>query len=1028
MSASQIPTLHAPPCDDTTERIERFQTLEPGTYWRALRDVKVELPHWQGHYNTIPKDRVHLLSAIDVFDQAAHTAVLAGHPTEGSGEYRLLLAQFLQDFEYAPDGEAVREAEMRAIHARVGELQAELLQGQHNPALMALDVDKGLATWEAEQRRKAEREGQPLSGALVPADIPGGRLRTDIGFVLENKLTAGDVQAMRLVAEREATRAELQAKWITERTDAIASTIKSLTPFFKEKAAVALARTSGIRQYASELMKGIASLDLYTGKGVEVETLVTGASAAPDQKLHVLQGKVFAEEELAAWADVDAEFDYRDMKNFDRALQEESGFRAQILPFPRMIVSIATRRAALDYGDGVSGIEAALRNARNKLTFLLVRDGDNIYRVYSGEPTHEATPRLFPTMAEIDGLFRGFDGENITFRDLEFTKRAKRMDALALHYKRFLILLCGLDHRDNLFGRFYDPAEALQFLSLSFQQRHFVFVADDEPGTLLGEGRPAVANFMAAQNAQLRSGSRVLCYHNDLITPRTAPSCEKLDSDGRCVNTYARPLRESEELICYKDGPELCVEVEARRERSDGRFNARVSLTQALKERAPGFLCLDGVTADGLDWYVSNRRARIHHLDYLRLFKRAVAALRKEEAAEAPASAYLRESALQAGLLTAGEENAALDRSIVAWRCANRGKALPPVTDKAALNPILTQLYAQQNSDTTLHRVLAWIESRQLTALRVTLTGKNRLAVYAEVPAAERDATMTEWGWLRRYSLTTTSRGLTCTAERFEWLTTAPNAAETILQEWPAIADWLHVENEPFKPKTLTEARDAVNAGLGQYQALFKTEGAGLDPTHFARLLRQLIAMVLDGARKQAGESNLRIPFGAYVYRRRSEPPEVRVLAMQAPLVNWLYHYADETQRRTLVQQFSNCFKNKAHAIGLAKQPLQLRITRIQTPREPIDLSADYAYSDTLIDENAKTTSTKIFDTGTYFPFSEVVANLRAGGTVSYLKRGTGPARVYFADQLAGLSPTDLDAFFPYLHTSDQAATAADAQ
>lgn len=75
-----------------------------------------------------------------------------------------------------------------------------------------------------------------------------------------------------------------------------------------------------------------------------------------------------------------------------------------------------------------------------------MRDGQNWYQVFSDEPSHELSPRLFPTRNEIDEVFRGYNGDEIGFEDLRFSHRTNAFDAKALAYKRFLILACGLDH------------------------------------------------------------------------------------------------------------------------------------------------------------------------------------------------------------------------------------------------------------------------------------------------------------------------------------------------------------------------------------------------------------------------------------------------------------------------------------------------------------------------------------------------------------------------------------------------------
>lgn len=80
---------------------------------------------------------------------------------------------------------------------------------------------------------------------------------------------------------------------------------------------------------------------------------------------------------------------------------------------------------------------------------------------------------------------------------------------MALHYRRFLILICGLDHRLKLFGDFYDTNTPYSFLSLEFQERYFQFLHDKDGSGLLGmaETRPSLQSYLEQANSCLQSGS-----------------------------------------------------------------------------------------------------------------------------------------------------------------------------------------------------------------------------------------------------------------------------------------------------------------------------------------------------------------------------------------------------------------------------------------------------------------------------------------------------------------------------------------
>ncbi len=89
--------------------------------------------------------------------------------------------------------------------------------------------------------------------------------------------------------------------------------------------------------------------------------------------------------------------------------------------------------------------------------------------VYSGVESHLGAHTLFPTTDEQGNIFRGIDGSQVTFNDVSYTDKLKAHEMVALHYYRFLILCCGLDHRLKLFGEFYDPQDRLSFVSMAFR-------------------------------------------------------------------------------------------------------------------------------------------------------------------------------------------------------------------------------------------------------------------------------------------------------------------------------------------------------------------------------------------------------------------------------------------------------------------------------------------------------------------------------------------------------------------------------
>lgn len=904
--------------------VERFQTLEPGHYWRRKAESK----------RGLPQGVVLLLLDVIEFDGKPHTVKLATHPLEGGdGRYEYLVGEFLDEWEFAPDGAEVRERELRQLQTEIAAANTELLEGQVNPALIAPAIQKDLDAWEAkraeEARRAASESGEKPAALINPTAsselmVRGGQVRTDLAFVAEHRLTQDDVSAIRVTVEREAVIAESKVRWLTTRTDAIASKVRAMTPFFKEKAAVALAQTTHVRKFTDELMKGLASLDLYTGKNVEVVTIKEGAPAPAEELLTLMQRKLFIEEELAVWADLEEDFDYSSIELFDEHIAKSPALLQQICPTPRCVVAVAMRRRTVDY-ENIDPQEWMRRNHQNRAVFLLVRNGENLHRVYSGEPTHELVARLFPARQENEENFKGVDGEKISFNHIEFTRRMAKADAEALAYKRILILLCGLDHRLKLFGDWYAEAQGLGFISQGFQQRWMRFIGDDEEGTLIGESRPPFHEWLKSRNDYLQSGSRVLAFYPNLLTSKTAPSCIKVHygSSRDWEESIADPLTDSETKIVFKDGPDLCIEVEVKRKtwRDVKRplFNARVNLLAA--DSSFGFLCLDAVSADDLEWFIHNRASRVQGVAFLRLFKRAAAAIRAEESTEASSRAWMTSAVIEAGLADSAGAAALVGDAVRSWRCANRGKAMPSLEDKKAFDTILSLAHSLKRTQTDfVEMVEAYVEEHRLRPLLAVLTGKNRLALYVEVPPAERNNDIMEWRWVQRLSISMKPK-LNETSRKLVWLTDKADAKEVDIKRWPALDAWINASPEPFKADYLLSVVNMVERGVPTMRSMFKGAGAGLDADTFSALFRAFEERLWNSTSKTVPSVKISVPVAAYVTYGRAvggstERPidGIRVVTVRALACKWLQHFGDPSQRAKAEHTYVSIFKVKERA------------------------------------------------------------------------------------------------------------------
>ena len=933
------------------DQIARFQSLQTGQYWRSLQDIAK-----QG----IDAGEVLLIQSIRWVDDAPHTIILRPHPSkfgknvelkykddEGKerrtfftyDEHRFLLNDFLTQFEYEPDHQRVRNEEVRQLQGRINGLQAELLEAQSNPSVLANVVDSELreeASKAAEsklarlplatasdQKGKNEPEAQPADSASLPA-LPGNDLVSMATGTVANAINAGiteaGIAALKAAAGREHQIATIKSKWIQAKTSQIAATIKAMTPFYEEQAAAALAQTEDVRTYVAKLMKGIESLDLYVGKDVIVQTIREGDSAAKDVPLTFVQKKLMMDEELAVWADLDDWFDFSKADLFFEALRQHDDLVEQIFPTERCVLVMASTRRYIDYGDKWSNME---KNAQNQCVFLLVRNGMNLYRVFSSVESHLGTARLFPSKNDQEAIFRGYDGSTIKFEDVAYTDKLAAHEKYALHYKRFLLLVCGLDHRLKLFGDFYEGPQSFHFVSMAFQEQYCRFLHDDDgEGMLPSAECPMPLNdWIKEKNTYLRSGSRVLCNWGSIMTPHTAPGAckERPRSSGFDQDYY--PTNKMDTVIAFREGTSVCVEIGVASQYSwrDRTFNCKVNLSKYkpdyYERNELAYLCLDAVRAEDLRWYIHNRKTRGDHIFYIRFFKTALKFIQQERQEERATRQRLAQALMDGRIATGPEAEEIIDQAVIAWRAANRGKPLPAFNIDGSAPPAWKSLLDQMfmlagEGQRQTAEVEAFVHTLGYQPIRLVLSGGAKLVVYVAPRQEERDDRLTPHVWVHRISL---ERGKTKMVEKSRRWTMLPKAAasETTLHQWEGADEWV-CEESVFQT---FERKQQIFAIAEKGKELLADFSGPMNAEIFSKhsfdwkLLRD---HMLDGA-KYVRNPTMALPFGL-VYWPRTKEVRFLCIGSHAPHA-LLYRLApNEEARQDIRQSFIRSYGRKEHA------------------------------------------------------------------------------------------------------------------
>lgn len=161
-----------------------------------------------------------------------------------------------------------------------------------------------------------------------------------------------------------------------------------------------IARASDIEDVIDEINGRIFSVSLYAGLSEQVKKCADGAPAGYDEKLHVMQRKLFADEECLAGYKHGG-ISIESLADFDAWLCEPDN-RDRILPFPRCLVSMQVRRSSKEREwDGTIG--GGLMNFRlaedDKTTLLYIRNGEQVHRLVCSLDFDEM---IFPDQGEFD--------------------------------------------------------------------------------------------------------------------------------------------------------------------------------------------------------------------------------------------------------------------------------------------------------------------------------------------------------------------------------------------------------------------------------------------------------------------------------------------------------------------------------------------------------------------------------------------------------------------------------------------------
>lgn len=249
-----------------------------------------------------------------------------------------------------------------------------------------------------------------------------------------------------------------------------------------------------------KIMKVITTIELYLGIDEELFQIQDGEKASPNEPIQFRQMVYFMDEEIGHWKD--GGLDFQDIKWFDEWLMKDGNYK-RLLPEKKGVMVFRPRRYNKEY-KGYDPEVAAEMNRMNRMTYLLIRNGDCLYRVYTEKI--RISPRLFPQRKELQELLETLEGEMKKEGFWSDKKNQEEAEDLIYQYKKRAILMQGLIDRTEVFNPI---AKQVSMFKMYEAEGLINFIYDDE--ATLPSGRLSFKKWKDLINSKIQPGSRILC-------------------------------------------------------------------------------------------------------------------------------------------------------------------------------------------------------------------------------------------------------------------------------------------------------------------------------------------------------------------------------------------------------------------------------------------------------------------------------------------------------------------------------------
>lgn len=243
----------------------------------------------------------------------------------------------------------------------------------------------------------------------------------------------------------------------------------------------------------------IRLMELFLGVYEDVVTLRTGQAAPADYPINIRQLVLYMDEEVGTIQYINGQrgIDFQSIEEFDNWLLEDPKHLDLVLPEGKGIVALRPSRQEREYSRNFL-VNMKIKD-QNNFMYLLIRNGENLYRVFTDVRVGN---RLFPTQVEMNEVMEKLNEAE----SMSYDEEKARDQEISWRYKAAIIQ--GLIERTAVLHPL--PSDDVSLFNPDSFDRGDITLIRDAEVVSLPDGRLSFKEWRKAANENIQLGSRVV--------------------------------------------------------------------------------------------------------------------------------------------------------------------------------------------------------------------------------------------------------------------------------------------------------------------------------------------------------------------------------------------------------------------------------------------------------------------------------------------------------------------------------------